>query len=273
MPSHPLRKSKSGVPAAERLLRALARSRGEAVPAAASAAGNAALVASLLAADLLARRDHGALLVTAAGDAYLARAAAARSAGAPDPFLAQHIAAARCLLNLPEGPAEVMLNEAESPLTWLAKRKGRDGRPLISSVQFQAGERLRAHFTAAALTPRITANWSAAVAHERRDGGVAHVTDAAVAARQRVRQAVEAVGPQLAGVLLDVCCFLKGLDEVERERRWPARSAKVVLQLGLDQLARHYGLQAEARGRDSAALRAWTAPDQAPAAAMVAEGG
>ena len=36
------------------------------------------------------------------------------------------------------------MDEAESPLAWLARRKGRDGRALIEPVQLLAGERLRA---------------------------------------------------------------------------------------------------------------------------------
>jgi len=36
----------------------------------------------------------------------------------------------------------------------------------------------------------------------------------------------------------------------------------VVLQLGLDRLARHYGLAAEARGRTRVAVRTWLAPGE-----------
>jgi hypothetical protein len=55
-----------------------------------------------------------------------------------------------------------------------------------------------------------------------------------IGARQRVRAALDAVGPEFAGLMVDVCCFLKWLEQVESERSWPPRSAKVVLQLGLD---------------------------------------
>jgi Domain of unknown function (DUF6456) len=178
-----------------------------------------------------------------------------------DRLRAQHLELGRRQIHGPSGVTEVTVDEAESPLAWLARRKGRDGRALIDPVQLLAGERLRAEFTRAQLMPRITANWSAPVADGRRGASAGAFTETVVAARQRVRHALEAVGPEFSGLLVDVCCFLKGLAEIERERNWPSRSAKVVLQLGLDRLARHYGLSAEARGRGGAGLRTWLADD------------
>lgn len=113
--------------------------------------------------------------------------------------------------------------------------------------------------------PRLGANWEASVASGRRSGsggGIADLTDAALAARQRVENAVADVGPELSGVLIDVCCFLKGLEQVETERRWPVRSAKVVLKTALGALARHYAPPAPS-GRRKPVLH-WGAEDYRP---------
>jgi hypothetical protein len=174
-----------------------------------------------------------------------------------DPLRARHLSLARATVATPDGPAEVTIDEGESPLVWLACRKGRDGAPLISTVQLQAGERLRAMFTRAQLTPRVTASWDTSLSRGRGGESGGNVADVVIAARQQVRHALDAVGLDFAGLLLDVCCFLKGLADIERERRWPPRSAKVVLQLALDSLARHYGLANEAHGRGRAPINVW----------------
>lgn len=213
----------------------------------------------LIAADLAQREPGGRLVATQAGRARALRQLAAD--GAIDPFRAQHLDLARRLIALPHGHADVVIDEAESPLARLAKRKGRGGAPLIEGVQVQAGERLRLDFTRAQMTPRVTSSWDAALAQGRRGQGSAGTfTDVMVAAREQLRRALDAAGPEFAGLLLDVCCFLKGLEDIERERRWPPRSAKVVLQLGLDRLARHYGLAEAARGRARAPIRTWLEP-------------
>ncbi len=179
-----------------------------------------------------------------------------------DVFRAQHLELAQREVATPSGRTAVTIDEAESPLTWLARRRGRDGCSLIAPHQLQAGERLRAEFTRAHMMPRTTTNWSDPVAGRRAAGsGGGNITEVMVASRQRIHHAMDAVGPEFSGLLLDVCCFLKGLEDAERERGWPARSAKVVLQLALDRLARHYGFAAEARGSGHAKVRTWIASD------------
>jgi hypothetical protein len=165
----------------------------------------------------------------------------------------------------------------ESPLAWLRRRRRKDGVALISEEQFLAGERLRADFTFAQLGPRVTANWDFAnggAAGSRRGaaGDGVDMADNVIAAGDRVRVALRAVGPELAGTLIDVCCFLKGLEELERDTGWPQRSAKVVLELALTRLARHYGILAETEAAEfRRPARHWGTPDYRPLADGVPE--
>lgn len=181
-------------------------------------------------------------------------------------FRAQHLVLSQRQIVIDLGRVSVVVDEIESPISWLARRRGRDGRPLIEVHQLQSGERLRADFTRALLMPRTTSNWSNPLAAARHGGGTDpadSLTETIVTARQRVRHALDAVGPEFSGLLVDVCCFLKGLECIERERAWPARSGKIVLQLALDRLARHYGYASQTRGPVRAKVRTWLADDAA----------
>ena len=176
-----------------------------------------------------------------------------------DAFRGQHLALAQRQIATEHGPVHVTVDDAESPLAWLARRRGRDGRPMIEPHQLLAGERLRADFTRAHLMPRTTSNWESPISPDRRGGGVCTFTETMIVARQRVHQALDAAGPEFAGLLVDICCFLKGLEDIERARAWPTRSAKIVLQLALDRLARHYGYAAKITGPGQTAVRTWLA--------------
>lgn len=149
----------------------------------------------------------------------------------------------------------------ESPLGRLARRRGKNGQPFVQQHHVEAGERLRADFTRAMLTPRITAHYEPKV--ETFSAGQDHqdFSDMVSEARTRVNAALNAVGQELSGILLDLCCFLKGLEQIERERQWPPRSARLVLSMGLEALARHYGLAGTAHGRPHADIVSWMAFD------------
>ncbi|MEL6298949.1 MAG: DUF6456 domain-containing protein [Pseudomonadota bacterium] len=134
----------------------------------------------------------------------------------------------------------------DTPLAWLRSRKGRDGAPLLSEADMKAGLRIRADFLSAQRTARTTVSFDATEGGQSADGqsahnGVADRIDRSIAAQQRLRSAYMCLGPELAGVIVDVCCHDRGLAQVEKTRALPARSAKHFLQIGLGQLARHYG--------------------------------
>ena len=170
-----------------------------------------------------------------------------------------------------EDAATPAIDLNESPLAWLARRQRGSGEALISPAQLNAGERFRADFWFAGLSPRVTSSWSPNPSGSRsRKSGArcpAEQTDAMLAARQRVQRALQAVGPELSGILIDVCGHLKGLELAERQARWPKRSAKVVLDLALTALARHYGLIVEAGGKAVPhKVRQWGTPGYRPPA-------
>ncbi len=191
---------------------------------------------------------------------------------------ARGIAALRAALNEPTAEKATKptrpsssapaINDAESPLSWLRRRRDKDGKPLISEEQYTAGERLRADFWFAQMTPKVTSTWDATYSSRRQrraaPGAGIELQDHIVAARERVRMALKAVGPELSGILIDVCCHLKGLEEAEKAAGWPQRSGKVVLQLALTRLARHYGMLPSDESSRPARIRHWGTPDYRP---------
>jgi Domain of unknown function (DUF6456) len=148
----------------------------------------------------------------------------------------------------------------ESPIDYLASRKDKNGVAMLGKAEWTAGDRLRSDFTRANMLPGIGMRWGEPIQSCGGAGGGVTQTDAAMAARARVTKALAAVGPEFSGLLIDVCCFLKGLEQVEMERGWPQRSAKLMLRAGLSILARHYVPPAKV----AAKTRTWGADDYRP---------
>lgn len=127
---------------------------------------------------------------------------------------------------------------AEPPLLVLSRRRDQDGTPFLEAALVAAGERLREDYEIAQLGPHATQNWSACLTPDvdmtpRGNSGVD-------AARSRVQAALKDLGPGLGDVALQCCCYLEGLETIERHMGWSARSGKVVLRIALQRLRRHY---------------------------------
>lgn len=154
-------------------------------------------------------------------------------------------------------------NALSSPLLSLLRLKDRDGQLFFPADTLQAGERLASDFHRGQLSPSITACWEPRLAKRSKgqDNGVQELTDTAIAARMRFSRAADAMGPELAGVAIDICCFEKGLEVVERERQWPVRSAKLMLRAALQTLARHYAPPSPPQNRSP---HHWGAEDYRP---------
>lgn len=203
---------------------------------------DARLVDEILARGWLTRTplDDG-LQLSPAGKAWLA--------GKPDQddFRAQHQMRARRPFNQDGERVSLVVNASESPLAWLAGRRGSDGAPWLAQPQLDAGERLRRDYETGCLSPSITSNWDFSTplrsgARRGPPGDCLTASERALAARRRVHRALAAIGPELSSVVLEVCCLSRGLEAAERRLGWPRRSAKLVLKIALDRLADHYGL-------------------------------
>ncbi|WP_156798483.1 DUF6456 domain-containing protein [Ahrensia sp. R2A130] len=197
------------------------------------------------AADVL-RLDGSDISLTAIGKARARRAKAVLDGARDGGFAEQHQKRRATNINVNGATTSVCVDDHESPLSRLRLRKGKDGAPWIDDAAYAAGERLRLDFTRAQLMQKVTSSWDPTSGSRQRGGagGKAELGDNAIDARARLEAVRRQLGDDLCGVALDVCCYLKGLQTVERERSWPPRSAKLMLRTALVILSNHYGTKA-----------------------------
>lgn len=132
-------------------------------------------------------------------------------------------------------------NAAESPLTTLSRRKDRSGEPFLSPDLVAAGERLREDFELAQMGPRVTQNWDKFLTSGVQSSpSLDSDRGGSEQARTRVMTALKDLGPGLGDVVLRCCCYLEGMEAVEKRMGWSARSGKIVLRIALGRLKAHY---------------------------------
>ena len=215
--------------------------------------------------DGLVQRNREFLSITTSGKSKLRRQLCD-----VDPHATQHRVLTNDVVKHQSTPHQVTVNCAESPLARLYARKQKDGKRYFSLPEYESGNRLRRDFEKSRMQPNISANWHGGMSgsnNSRRGGGGLELSDMAIDARARLQKAMDALGPELAGVTLDICCYLKGFELVEGERGWPSRSAKLMLKTALARLSRHYGYDARAGSQNKkgkANINHWGVSDYRP---------
>jgi len=160
-------------------------------------------------------------------------------------------------------------NVSESPLLRLFQRKDHSGKAYISAQQFAAGEKLRSDYERAHLSARMVSAYAESAGSGGRhwqmsDNVLEKTSMGTLEARDRVYAAFAEVGPELSGILYQVCCLAAGFEMAEAALALPVRSGKAVLALALTRLARHYGIVKPQKPQSRAAIAPWALDDYRP---------
>ena len=129
-------------------------------------------------------------------------------------------------------------NRREGPLgRWVGE---------ISASERMAGERFLADYHRSTLTRPVTRNWSPSAPRrgEGRMSGPEEATVAALAAKDRVLDAFDRLGPGMARIVEAVLVREESLAGMERRFGWAQRSGRTAVRLALARLAEIYGIPA-----------------------------
>jgi len=207
-------------------------------------------LAKLSAADVRDLVVEGALAPAGIAGCYLlsgpGRARTARAKAESAPFRVQHDA----LVLRPTMDGDGALRfvqgvDPAGPVGRLAKLADSAGVAFFAGREIAAARQLWDDFTRGQSGLVKGSDWTAPPrgSTPRQPGGAQEVAAAgAIDARTRVREALACLPAALAGALQAFLLEERALDAMERARRWPARSGKLALKLGLELLADHYRL-------------------------------
>ena len=142
----------------------------------------------------------------------------------------------------------VRINASLSALDRLYRRRDRQGQPLLSGAEYEAGQHYARDYALAGYNSIGTQNYMSAGSDKTHySGGNIEALDRSIDARRRLERADAIVGVGLKKALIAVCCMDISLDEVERAENWATSSGLTILKMGLAALAAHYGTNAGRR--------------------------
>jgi len=198
------------------------------------------LVAALTASGALEEIEAGVRYRLApAGRARARRAAAGEDEG----YHAQHQPiGARAVIDR-DGDLRTArgVDPAGTTVARLARLSDADGRPFLAPEELSAAHRLRADWEQGQAGLVRGSDWQAPPrGAAARPGSPGAAQASGIDARRRFERAIGALAPMLAAAVRAACLEETAFGEIERAQRWPARSGKLALKLGLAQLAAHY---------------------------------
>lgn len=135
--------------------------------------------------------------------------------------------------------------------------------PYLAAHHGLAADRLMRLFARANLRQRVTMSYDPTRIGRQGGAGQGDLADSAADARKTLNRLANDLPADCWAVLVDVCLFDRGLQDIEQARGWPRRAAKLVLRIGLDQIASRFGLDAGAAGKSVGELRNWL-PERVP---------
>ncbi len=170
--------------------------------------------------------------------------------------------------NLPRAETSRPVVPIEQPTP--PRAKARRPPAAIPGHRVEAAERLAEDFQTGQMVPRVTSNWDRASlgaissGSSNPSGRGVELSERISAAQERVRRALADAGPEFADVLIDLCCLETSIETFETRCGWPRRSAKLVLGLALDRLARHYGIVGRGPPLRTGRSQHWGSGDHRP---------
>ncbi len=136
----------------------------------------------------------------------------------------------------------------DSPLAILGRRRGKDGAAFLTQGQLAAGERLREDYELSQIEAHELGAWEQNLWNDIVPEWPEHLAPGVVAARDRLTRALHELGPGLGDISLRCCCYMEGLEAIEKGMGWSARSGKIVLRIALQRLEKYQKNLADKKG-------------------------